>query len=186
MKPLTDMQFRLRDLPETREFSLTEAFLRDALAAIPGQATLDDPNLGTVAVTVEVVEEQGTVLARGSLQGSAKVACSRCLGPVALPIDDHFTLTFLPHDDHVDGEDVELEDDDIDVATHDGELVDIAPVLRDHVVLSVPYAPLCAETCKGLCANCGAELNEGPCECPPPADDSPWSALKNLKLERSS
>jgi len=176
------MQFLLRELPESREFSLSEAFLRDALAAIPGQSALDDPDLGHVRVSVEVVEEQGAVLARGELAGSAKVACSRCLGPVALPVDERFTLTFLPHADHVAGEDVELDDDDIDVATHDGNTVDIAPVLRDHIVLSVPYAPLCSEQCKGLCARCGADLNQGACACPPVDADSRWSALQDLKL----
>jgi len=178
------MQFRLRDLPESRAFSLGEAFLRDALAAIPGSSSLEEPSLGSIDVEVEVTEEQGTALAQGTLRGSIKVACSRCLGAVSLPVNERFVLTFLPHESQVEGEDVELDEEDIDVATHDGEQVDIAPVLRDHIVLSVPYAPLCSESCKGLCPRCGADLNQGPCACPP-ADEaaSPWGALKNLKLE---
>ena len=180
------MQFLLRDLPATRELSLSPAFLRDALAAIPGQSSLDDPSPGAITVAVELVEEQGTVLARGRLRGEARVACSRCLGPVTLAVDESFTLTFLPHAAQVEGEDVELDEDDIDVGTHDGKQVDLAPVLRDHVVLSVPYAPLCSEQCKGLCARCGADLNHQTCACPPVESDSPWAALRDLELDRSS
>jgi uncharacterized metal-binding protein YceD (DUF177 family) len=38
------------------------------------------------------------------------------------------------------------------------------------------------EGCKGLCAQCGKDLNEGPCDCPPPTRDDRWQALKNVKL----
>jgi uncharacterized protein len=179
------MKFRLRELPETREFVLPDAVLQDALGSIPGQSALeDDAEPAEIKVSVELSLENNAVFASGHLRGKATVACSRCIGPVALVVDEDFAITFLPHPDSVDGEgDVELAEDDLDVASHDGNEVDLTDVLRDHVVLSIPYAPLCREDCKGLCAQCGADLNQGACACPPVESDARWFALKNLKLE---
>ncbi len=190
MSPTPDMKFRLRDLPESREFGLAEAFVRDALSAIAGQSSLDE-SPGHVNVVVEVTEEhQQTVFARGRLEGRISVACSRCIRPVELSVSEEFSLTFLPQADYAEADkrgvdaadEVELDKDDIDVGMHDGSTVDISEVLRDHIVLSVPYAPLCTHQCKGLCAQCGTDLNQGKCECEP-ATDSRWAALENLELK---
>ncbi|RMH37262.1 MAG: DUF177 domain-containing protein [Deltaproteobacteria bacterium] len=189
MKP--ELSFRLRDLPETRDVALEEAFVREALAAVPGQDQLDEPPAGAapdrVHLHVEVTVEHRTAFAVGRLTGTIAVACSRCLGRVTLAVDEPFSLTFLPRsefDAEPDDGDVELDADDLDVSAHDGETVDLAAAIRDHLVLSVPYAPLCADDCKGLCAQCGADLNAGACACPPAAADSPWAAaLSKLKLE---
>lgn len=192
MSPSPDMKFRLRDLPESREFGLDEAFVRDALSAIAGQASLVE-SPGHVNLVVEVTEEhQQTVFARGRLEGRISVACNRCLGPVEMSVSEEFSLTFLPQADCAeadkrgvdadDDDEVELDNDDIDVGMHDGSTVDISEILRDHIVLSVPYAPLCSDECKGLCAHCGADLNQSQCECEPVAD-SRWAALENLELK---
>jgi len=182
MSPTPQMKFRLRDMPESREFALAEEFVRDALSAIPGQSSLDE-SPGHINVVVEVTEEhQQTVFARGRVEGRIKVACGRCLGAVDLTVSDEFSLTFLPKSDRVedDDEEVELGGDDIDVGVHDGVTVDISEVLRDHIVLSIPYAPLCSDECKGLC---GTDLNHGKCECDPSAAQGRWAVLENLKLK---
>ena len=72
------------------------------------------------------------------------------------------------------------------------EEIDLEQSLREQLILSLPYAPLCKENCRGLCSRCGADLNAGDCKCPPEPKDSPqsdapvvdkrWAALKNVKL----
>ncbi len=54
---------------------------------------------------------------------------------------------------------------------YQGDHVELAPMLREHIILAAPMQPLCREDCAGLCARCGNDLNEGPCPCPvePPA-----------------
>lgn len=188
------MRFRIADLPAQRSFALTEEFVRDALAAIPGQDQLDPPaKPDEVLVELEVTVENETVFARGTLRGQARVACSRCVGAVELGVNEDFQLTFLPRaqfDDKPAEPDAEIDEDDLDLdlAAHDGTEVNVAPVLRDHVVLSVPYAPLCSDDCKGLCDQCGANLNETTCDCKSPTSESPWTALEQLKktLPKSS
>jgi uncharacterized protein len=182
MNPPSPLRFRLRELPAQRDIDLAEAFVREAVGAAPGQAEIaGDP--GRLRVSVDVTLEHEAVFAHGRLAGDIAVSCSRCLTTIRHRIDEPLALTFLPHAERADAEtDVELAEDDADVAVHDGNEVDLADALRDHIVLSVPYAPLCTQDCKGLCPRCGADLNEGACDCPPVEAESRFAALKNLKL----
>lgn len=58
--------------------------------------------------------------------------------------------------------------------------IDTAGPIRDEVVLALPLAPVCRETCKGICALCGADLNTTPCQGHEDADRSPFAVLKDL------
>ena len=61
------------------------------------------------------------------------------------------------------------------------ESVDVSADVREDLLLEIPGFPLCHEGCKGLCAQCGHDLNEGRCGCvPPEGAPSPWSALDRL------
>jgi uncharacterized protein len=130
------------------------------------------------------------VFAAGRLRGELTVACSRCINPVKLVIDDPLRVTFMPHhempeDDEDAGEDddegEEVAEDDLDVFAFDGERVDVEPLLREQFVLAIPFAPLCAETCKGLCPQCGVDRNTTSCTCQPPTDPR-LAALRGLKI----
>ncbi len=61
-----------------------------------------------------------------------------------------------------------------------GDELDVATWAADAVVLAMPHKILCREDCRGLCPSCGADLNEGPCTCPPPAGDDRWGPLRDL------
>jgi uncharacterized protein len=63
------------------------------------------------------------------------------------------------------------------------EQVDLEPLAREVVLLELPQAPLCREECLGLCPGCGADLNEGPCDCVPDDRDPRWAALDVLRAE---
>ena len=64
-----------------------------------------------------------------------------------------------------------------------GDLIDLEPVLRDAVVLELPFQPLCRPDCAGLCPQCGANLNDDPGHEHRPDNDPRWDAL--LRFERS-
>jgi uncharacterized protein len=64
-----------------------------------------------------------------------------------------------------------------------GDHLDLEPLAREAVVLSLPLVPLCRPDCAGLCPTCGADRNAGPCACPPPDGDPRWSALDALRRE---
>jgi uncharacterized protein len=61
------------------------------------------------------------------------------------------------------------------------EYVDLTEDMREAIILAFSSYPVCSEDCKGLCPQCGANLNEGACKCKPPAD-ARWDGLDSLSL----
>jgi uncharacterized protein len=161
-------------------FDLSGPFAAKALVG-----TEADPASARLGASVNLQRSGHDLYVRGQVEGEVRLACSRCTQPAAYAVDAPFELTFIPEtecDDAEEGE-LELKPGDLDVGTYDGEAVDLEETLREQLLLSFPLAPLCREACKGLCPRCGADQNEGGCDCPPepPADDR-WAALKNVKL----
>jgi uncharacterized protein len=63
------------------------------------------------------------------------------------------------------------------------ESVDLTADIREELLLHLPHYPVCASDCKGLCPQCGHNLNDGPCGCTAPRGDLRWSGLNDLKLK---
>ncbi len=131
-----------------------------------------DPRVDRDApVDVDVVLESSLdgIVARGEISTVWHDTCRRCARPVGgtvrMPIEELFQQR-LTHDE---------------AAPIVGEQLDLAPAVRDLVLLDTPSGALCREACAGLCPTCGADLNEGPCGCPEPASDDRWSALDRLR-----
>ena len=61
-----------------------------------------------------------------------------------------------------------------------GELIDLEPVLRDQVVLELPFQPVCSEDCAGLCAECGTNLDDQPEHTHDDGIDPRWSMLADV------
>lgn len=183
----------LRDIPPEGKrlgLDLTGDWTRAALAGLELPWAPGDRQL---RADVELFKVQSDVVARGTLRGPLTVPCSRCAEPARLDLAAGFTSTFVPEGKLLDDEDAsagekEMAAEQADVATYRDEEVDLEDTLRQQLLLALPYAPLCAEACKGLCPRCGKNLNEGPCSCGPteklPKGEGrdPWAALRNIKL----
>jgi uncharacterized protein len=105
--------------------------------------------------------------------------------PATLLIDAPFVVTFVPAGSTAEsdgGDEVEVSGEMADVITYDEDFVDLEETLREEVLLALPIAHVCDEACKGLCARCGKNLNEGTCDCKPDQPEDRWAALKNIKL----
>ncbi len=59
-------------------------------------------------------------------------------------------------------------------------IVDLTDMVRQALTLALPMKPVCNEECKGLCPNCGVNLNEETCDCSPDEIDERWDGLRNL------
>ncbi|MEW6210600.1 MAG: DUF177 domain-containing protein, partial [Acidobacteriota bacterium] len=101
-----------------------------------------------------------------------------------LAIDQTFDLVYIPplktssaHDEK------ELGSDDLSVGFYQGQAIDLDDVVREQVELALPMSRLCKEDCLGLCQQCGADLNEGPCQCDAEESDPRWATLKELKFD---
>jgi uncharacterized metal-binding protein YceD (DUF177 family) len=185
----------VRELPTHRRFDVPPARVSEWLKGHPMREALGvadpDPRAGDGVADLELYAEATHAFATGTFKGHVIVACSRCVGEVDLQIDEPLRVTFLPpsempQDDDstegADGEDgPEVAEGDLDVFPFDGETIDLEPLLREQFVLAVPYAPLCRDDCKGLCPQCGIDLNSGTCSCEAPIDPR-LAVLKGLKL----
>ena len=108
--------------------------------------------------------------------------CDRCLGEYEEPVDESLDLLVQTGDDTGDvEEEKELEEKELGFLQLEGEVLDTEPLVREQVQLGIPMKPLCREDCKGLCSECGKDLNEGECECTDDEIDPRWAALAALK-----
>ncbi|MBI4889771.1 MAG: DUF177 domain-containing protein, partial [Acidobacteria bacterium] len=97
------------------------------------------------------------------------------------PVENEFDLFYRPVVKTSNHAEVHLEEGEIDISFYEGDSVGLRDALREHVLLSVPMQTTCRPDCKGLCPECGANLNEKPCNCAEQKVDPRWSALKDLK-----
>jgi len=134
---------------------------------------------GPLAVSLDLTNVEGLVAVTGVLEGTIVRECVRCLKEYEDPLAFSVRAAFIPepksaprHPKRVDPRkaraevvEAEQEEEPDDQYHYQGNQLELAPMLREHVILSVPMQPLCSDDCLGLCARCGKNLNEGPCQC---------------------
>ena len=157
----------------TREVGAPSDFGTEVMRVEEGQPL-------TLDLRMESVVEG--VLVTGSVRGTATGACVRCLDPVAVPVDVRFQELFAYADRAAHHREVGAGDEEAEEHTLEGDLFDLEPVLRDAVVPSLPFQPVCREDCPGLCPECGARLADDP-EHHHEVIDPRWSALQALATD---
>jgi uncharacterized protein len=111
------------------------------------------------------------LLISGRATTSVVMPCSRCLAyyqePVSIPIEEQFEIESKATGPRGRLANVVIEEDESPAAgkLFDGPLFDLTELLRQGITLALPTQPLHDENCKGLCATCGQNLNEGACAC---------------------
>jgi uncharacterized protein len=134
--------------------------LRTELAAVGPEAPIEGD------LTLESVLEG--IYVTGSVGGRMTLRCARCLKEFEAEFDVAMNELYVrepgPEDDYVLADDLTL---------------DPEPMVRDAVVLQMPFSPLCTPDCLGLCERCGGDRNIGECTCGPEVDPR-WSALEAL------
>lgn len=124
-------------------------------------------------VRVEVLLESVVegILVSGPVSGEMAYRCARCLKA--------FTERFTVEVTELFAAGAPEEEDAYPL--REGA-IDLEPMVRDAVVLSMPFSPLCRPDCLGLCERCGGDRNLGECTCAPDVDPR-WAALEQLDLE---
>ena len=111
----------------------------------------------------------------GAISGETEVICSRCLTDVGVSVDEDVHFIFSAE--------VDDSSDDPDVYPFDPQAVmlDLRAAIRETWLPAVPGFALCREDCKGLCANCGTDLNTETCDCVSTVREDPWAALRGIR-----
>ncbi len=115
-----------------------------------------------VSYELFVQEVSGRLTVKGSLWTRVQFICVRCAseGKLSVEVPDFRVVKELDKDT---------------------EYVDLTRDIREAIILAFPGYPVCRPDCRGLCPQCGKNLNEGECACKPERD-SRWSALDGLGL----
>ena len=137
-----------------------------------GQCPLkSDLTVHFVRGTIKLTRTDRRIMAQGRIETETAAECVRCLEPFNLPLHIRFEelLTFFPTAP-------------ADKTYHVGEdgYLNLKPILHEQVLLATPLQTLCRPDCRGLCNECGQNLNEGTCHCSASTDDPRLAALKSL------
>ena len=117
----------------------------------------------------------------GDLAASVELDCARCLEPVTREVTRNYELLYRPQGTDAGREEISVTDVEAEIGYYQGEGIELKDILREQILLAVPMKVVCREECKGLCPQCGQNLNQGECKCAAPAGDPRWEALKGLK-----
>lgn len=117
---------------------------------------------------------------RGTLTGQVVVPCSRCAENASLKIDSKYDeyeeIPKAPERGKLEKGQGHI------VFDRNAPMLDLAAVAWEELMLSLPVTPLCRDNCKGLCPDCGANLNMGACGCAANDGDPRLAALRNVKI----
>jgi uncharacterized protein len=179
--PLTRLDPRAPLVLDTRELGRRPGSQRQVSRTVPAPADLGIevlrvPEGSPVELDLRLEAVMEGVLATGTAHVDLEGECARCLEPirddVAVPFQELYVY---------DDQDVPEEDDE--VSKLEGDLLDLEPLLRDAVVLALPFQPLCEDDCPGLCPECGARLAYDPDHAHDAAIDPRWAGLTALKQD---
>jgi uncharacterized protein len=116
-----------------------------------------------------------------SVQAKLEINCARCLEPVAHEVDKNFDLIYRPQGVDRRADEASISEAETEIGYYQGEGLLLEDVLREQVLLSLPLKVTCREDCKGLCPQCGKNLNQEQCSCSTEVEDPRWAALKDVR-----
>jgi uncharacterized protein len=210
VEPLTIHIDEIEESGQIWEADLPRELIDEALQ---GEPPTEFHAAGAAHVRAKVTKMGREMLFQARFTVPVEGQCKRCLKKVRLdePID--VTLNFVPRDapepargrsepaasrgrppggktrvlarDTGEAEIAASSDaETVDEEPYTGKTIDLAPALREQILLAVPPPPLCDEACKGLCPQCGKDLNQGDCGCERASIDPRWAALKSIQVEK--
>jgi uncharacterized protein len=133
-----------------------------------------------VRMSIDVHKDDTKLRLKGFVATTLELTCSRCLEGYPVPVDATFDLMYLPHSEAPGDEDIEVTDGDANTAFYRDGVIDLGELVREQIYLTLPMKPLCREDCRGLCPECGTNLNAGTCACAHRWEDPRLAPLKSL------
>jgi uncharacterized protein len=124
----------------------------------------------SVSIRMSHFRSEKDIFLNGTIQGSLSGQCGRCLEAYAFSLDRAFSLVLSPQPTL--GQEIELgqelREDELSTSFYQGnagDTIDVSALVQEQILLTLPSVPLCKETCRGLCSQCGVDLNQETCEC---------------------
>lgn len=167
---------------DTHDLGRQAGALREFRANVPapegiGSDIIGVPPASPIALDLRLESVVDGVLVTGTATVTVAGECGRCLDPIEDSIEIEVQELYLYP---------AAEPDDVEASRMEGELIDLEPLVRDEVVLELPFMPLCREDCAGLCQTCGANLNADPDHSHGDRIDPRWGDLAAWRDEQNN
>jgi len=198
------MQFDLRQLARSGgEDHLDRTFQPDQF----DPSIVQDEEYRVVApvhLVLDVRKARDAYRVTGRVETRLRLECGRCLESFEIPVASDFELRYVPaaptapakapaspgreraarRDREEEAVEAEVAEDDLTTAFYKDDTLDLGELMHEQFVLALPMKPLCSESCKGLCPECGTNLNKGTCTCTPTWTDPRLATLQGI-LDRN-
>ena len=139
-----------------------------------------------VLLEFEIHKDKDKFRLVGRVQTQLELQCSRCLEAFGLAVDAPFDIRYLPASEVSTDVEREIEENDLETSYYRDDQIDLNELMREQFYLVLPMKPLCKDSCQGLCAECGTNLNVASCECAPAWEDPRLAPLRGLGKPRES
>jgi uncharacterized protein len=131
-----------------------------------------------VKVKASIYLTEGSYTVKGNFSTLIELECDRCVKKYTQNINHDFEVIYtseekVDRDDHI----MYLDPQDIEI--------DLKPYIQDTILLNLPHKRVCSESCKGMCASCGADLNKESCTCNKEKMDPHYYHLQKTESHRT-
>lgn len=141
--------------------------------------------IGPVTLGFDISKDRRRYRFVGRVWAPLQLSCGRCLESFTCVVDPEFDLCYVPQVENTGEGEREVEEDDLTTAYYSDDVIDLAHLMREQFYLALPLKPLCAATCRGLCPECGANLNVTSCGCSRTWEDPRLTDLRSLQNNRA-
>jgi len=173
---INDKGLLLKGEADSDSFPQLVEMVEDGVADFPGPVRYQ-LNISHLAGLIEV---------KGHVDAVLLLMCGRCLDSYQMPFSSDFFLTYskdLP-ECYDEDEETELSAEEMGLIQIEGEELSLLEPLQEQLLMAMPIQPLCQTGCKGLCPDCGCNLNIETCACVEEQFDTRFSSLKNFKANK--
>ncbi|MDE0300007.1 MAG: DUF177 domain-containing protein [Candidatus Poribacteria bacterium] len=168
------LEFTVTEIPE-EDLDIRELQVSPSEIGFKGE---DFNVISPVHCHIQFVRHNQNIYTKAKFSTSLAVDCRRCIEPLQFDVTAEVEVQFCQVDD---SEKVDPRLVDAGERHYSGESINLSEDARQGLVLEIPVWPLCSDSCKGLCAHCGTNLNAGECNCGNLSESSsPFSALSEL------
>ena len=173
------MKIRVEDIKETEKEAAFVEEVSEINDSLGNTEVVDYQFQAPVPVEIRYYRLGDDLFFHGKFDGTVTGTCARCLSEYPFRLRDDFTFVLKPATDPA--RDEAAAEEDVSLSFYDDDEIDLSPLVRESMILSLPTRPLCGEECRGLCAHCGANRNTTECACRDDWSDPRLDVLRTLK-----
>lgn len=162
--------------------------INEPVVSFPLLSDMQNSEICTITGDIQgdmiATREFDTIRISGRMTAPLALSCSRCLAEFTSFVDTSFTIFFRKEEPHkvLSGDELELAEMDLLSSTYSGTEIDLTHEIEEQIAMEIPLKPLCSESCKGLCHECGTDLNKYVCSCDDQSVSMAFSSLKDFKI----